>query len=479
MKNNAKIAVIGGGIAGSTISLYLSNLGLDITLFEKNNSLVSGPPICHLHAGGNLYREIDDNACVILLKESIDLLRVYPNAIDYRPTILATPKTDDIDPNSLFKRLELLKVEYQKLIDKDINNKVLGEVKDYYKSYSKDEVLELQKKDILKQPKTFDEWMIPFAKNVDLDKFKFPIIIVQEYGLNIFRLGATAYYILENTKTANISLDSEVLSIKENKNKNGYEVEYIKDNLIKSENFDYIINSAGFKTGTIDDMLNIKRDSLVEFKSAYVTKWNDCKDIWPEVIFFGKRGTPNGMGQFTPYPNGHFQIHGMTEDITLFKNGLVKNTPLSSQPKLDKKFIDKIDKSWSVEDINQRTTRSIEHIKQYIPSFKDVSISSKPLYGAQQIPGKNSDLRTADVSFDANRYARCEIVKGNSVLNMSDLIVKDLIRLNYLDKSDYGKREFLYDMKIDDKLITSIAQELTKQRDYPISLASIVNKKRL
>ncbi|MEA3315085.1 MAG: FAD-dependent oxidoreductase [Campylobacterota bacterium] len=479
MKSNGKIAVIGGGIAGATISLYLSNLGLDITLFEKNNSLVSGPPICHLHAGGNLYREIDDNSCVTLLKESIDLLRVFPNAIDYRPTILATPKTDDIDPDNLFKRLELLKVEYQRLIDKDKNNKVLGEVKDYYKSYSKDDILELKKRDILKNPKNFDDWMIPFAKNVELDKFKFPIIIVQEYGLNIFRLGATTSYMLENTKTANISLNSEVVDIKENKNKDSYSIEYKKENLTKKESFDYVINSAGFRTGSIDDMLDIKRDSLVEFKSAYVTKWEDNQDIWPEVIFFGKRGTPTGMGQFTPYPNAHFQIHGMTEDITLFKNGLVKNTPLSSQPKLDKKFIDKIDKSWSVEDINTRTTRSIEHIQQYIPSFQNVSISSKPLYGAQQIPGKDSDLRTADVTFDANRYARCEIVKGNSVLNMSDLIVKELIKLNYLDKEDYGKREFLYNMKIDDDKITSIAQELTKQRDYPISLARVVNSKNL
>lgn len=479
MKTNVKIAVIGGGIAGSTISLYLSNLGLNITLFEKNKSLVSGPPICHLHAGGNLYREIDDNSCITLLKECVDLLRVFPNAIDYRPTILATPKTDNIDPNKLFKRLEILKVEYQKLIDKDKNNKILGEVKNYYKSYSKDDILELKKRDILKNPKSFDEWMIPFAKNVELDKFKFPIILVQEYGLNIFRLGATTSYILENTKTANISFNSEVIDIKENKNKDSYSIEYKKENIIKKESFDYVINSAGFRTGTIDDMLNIKRDSLVEFKSAYVTKWEDNKDIWPEVIFFGKRGTPTGMAQFTPYPNGYFQIHGMTEDITLFKNGLVKNTPFSSQPKLDKKFIDKIDKSWSVEDINTRTTRSIKHIKQYIPSFQNVTISSKPLYGAQQIPGKDSDLRTADVTFDKNRYARCEIVKGNSVLNMSDLIVKELIKLNYLDKNDYGKREFLYNMQIDDNKITTIAENLTKEREYPISLARVVNSKKI
>ena len=50
----AKIAIIGGGVAGATSALYLGQLGLDITLFEKKDSLVSGPPFCHLHAGGNL-----------------------------------------------------------------------------------------------------------------------------------------------------------------------------------------------------------------------------------------------------------------------------------------------------------------------------------------------------------------------------------------------------------------------------------------
>jgi flavin-dependent dehydrogenase len=74
----AKIAIVGGGVAGSSIALYLGQLGLNVTLFEKESSLVSGPPFCHLHAGGNLYREISDKQCVKLLKQSIDFLRFYP-----------------------------------------------------------------------------------------------------------------------------------------------------------------------------------------------------------------------------------------------------------------------------------------------------------------------------------------------------------------------------------------------------------------
>ena len=71
-----KIAIIGAGVAGATVALYLSEMGLDITLFEKQSSIVNGPPFCHLHAGGNLYRDIyrdiSDTQCLTLLKESIE-----------------------------------------------------------------------------------------------------------------------------------------------------------------------------------------------------------------------------------------------------------------------------------------------------------------------------------------------------------------------------------------------------------------------
>jgi len=43
-----------------------------------------------------------------------------------------------------------------------------------------------------------------------------------------------------------------------------------------------------------------------------------------------------------PYPNGYFQLHGMTKNITLFEDGLVSTHEKSSYPKLPEHFIDKI-----------------------------------------------------------------------------------------------------------------------------------------
>ena len=364
--DKTKIAVVGGGIAGSTIALYLSEIGLDVTLFEKGPSLVNGPPICHLHAGGNLYREISDEQCVTLLKESIDLVRFYPKAVDYRPTVITVPIEDSGSPQDLFARLTMLQTEYAAMIKEDPDNKVLGESSEYFKLYDKEQIEALQKLEVSGTPKSLDEWMIPVVKNIDLNRVQFPLILVQEYGLNIFRLASTATLLLEKKENCKIMLKHEVTAL----NKSGERclLTYKHNGETKEESFDFLINAAGFRTGTLDDMLGFKRKRFVEFKAAYVTQC-DTSDIWPEVVFLGERGTPKGMAQFTPYPSGFFQLHGMTKSITLFEEGLVKSSTLSAYPKLKTKFMDKIEKAWKPADVQKRSQLAIDHLAYYIPAF--------------------------------------------------------------------------------------------------------------
>ena len=49
-------------------------------------------------------------------------------------------------------------------------------------------------------------------------------------------------------------------------------------------------------------------------------------------------------------------------------------------------------------------------------------MGGKPLYGAQQIPGKDSTLRAADVTFKGNNYARANIVKASSAVKAAEKI---------------------------------------------------------
>ena len=469
--DTAKIAVVGGGIAGSTIALYLAETGLDVTLFEKNESLVSGPPMCHLHAGGNLYREISDEQCLTLLKESIELIRFYPDAIDYRPTVIAVPHDDRGTPHDLLARLRKLQAEYAALVAEDAGNKVLGEASEYFRLYERGQVEALKKRPDVTHPKNMDEWMIPVARNIDLETVKFPLLMVQEYGLNLFRLASSVTLSLEAKPNCRLLLKHKVTDIIKSADAQRWLVEYKVDGTKKHEAFDFLINAAGFLTGKLDDMLGLQRERFVEFKAAYVTRWEACDAVWPEVIFYGERGTPRGMGQFTPYPGGYFQLHGMTRSITLFDEGLVKSSGQSAQPQLARKFLDKIDKSWKPDEVKTRTRSAIDHLAHFIPSFKNAQVVSKPLYGAQQIPGDDATLRAANVSFDGERYARCEIVKASSVLTMADTITRRLIALGYVNENAYGKRDFAAMRTLDETQISRHAKSLCERREYPVCLS--------
>ncbi len=471
MLKKSNIAIIGGGVAGSTAAVYLGQMGLNVTLFEKEPSLVSGPPFCHLHAGGNLYREISDEQCVKLLKQSIDFLRFYPFVVDYRPTVIALPLNDKSKPKNLLPRLELLKSEYEKLIRDDENNKVLGESADYYKLYEREALEALKERQTVETPSNADEWMIPVAQNIDLDKIQFPLMMVQEYGLNLFRLAGGATLALEELSNVTLHTETTVNSLRKNDN-NRWKICYTKNSKKQEEYFDYLINAAGFRTGKIDDLVKVPCKKMVEFKAAYVSQWDGYKKtLFPEIIFHGERGTPQGMGQFTPYPGGYFQLHGMTENITLYKGGLVSNTPLSCQPELAQSFMQKIEESWSKEEVEERTSSAIRHIAQFIPAFETATVGGKPLFGAQQIPGDDPTLRVAEVSFPAEHYARCEIVKVSSVMDMMDAIVKQLIELNFIDASVQGKRDLNYLENLHEEKITAYAEQSAQLREYPTCLA--------
>ncbi len=481
LNSNAKIAIIGGGVAGSTIALRFAELGLDTTLIEKGPSLVNGPPICHLHAGGNLYREICDEQCLTLLKQSIDTVKVYPQSVNIRPTVIALPKTDNGEPEDLLPRLNKLRAKYSELVAQDSRNKVLGEPENYFRFYSRAELDALLDLPLPKTAQNDSDWLVAFAQYVDLESLKFPVLLVQEYGLSAFRFAAIASLAIEGLPSCHLQTDSQVVAIAQQENTPGWQVstqaltQHQQSQTIIDQHFDYVINACGFKSGEIDDMVSAKRKRMVEFKAAYVAHWPQCQGLWPEIVFYGERGTPQGMAQLTPYPDGYFQLHGMTQDITLFDQGLVVSSLESAQPQLAQRFIEKIDKKWPEQLVNNRTLGSIEHIAQFISAFSSAEVAAKPLFGAQQIPGEDADLRAADVSFYGQHYARTEIVKASSALAAADAILKNLVDCGLIDTLQLGRylteHYFPVSQQCCEIKVTERAMMLAKQRDYPIALA--------
>ena len=466
-----KIAIIGGGIAGSTTALLLAQSGIQVTLFETKPSLVSGPPFCHLHAGGNLYPDISDEQCLRLLEQSIDFARLYPNGVDHRPTIIALPQECSKNTQHLLPRLEKLRSRYAQLIEKESKNRVLGDPETYFRLYDKETIEHIAKHPFEAKPHTPEAWLVPFAKEVDLNTIQFPVIMVQEYGLNLFRIGARLMLSLQQHPNVSLRLSTAVKCVLR---QGGMWQINTDTQTPKTETFDYLINAAGYQTGKIDDMIGLSCERMVEFKAAYVTQWKqESRHLWPEIIFHGERGTPRGMGQFTPYPGGHFQLHGMTKEITLYEEGLVANTPQSCQPQLPKTLLEKIEHDWQWRETVERTQNAITHLARFIPSFASASVASKPLFGAQQIPGNDPTLRVAEVAFPTPRYARCEIVKVSSVIDMAEAILNDLAKEG-LTASTPSMPHLLEQIPpVDEASITHQAEALCKERGYPTDLAHL------
>ncbi len=499
-----RVGILGGGTAGATIAIRLAALGLETYLFEKKTSLVDGPPMCHLHAGGNLYREIPDEDCVALLKQCIDILRLYPHTIDVRPTVFAVPTRDEGLPEDLLPRLNILTDAYHELIEKDANNKVLGEPENYYQLYSHDQLIELSEREQVAIPTTVDEWMIPVAKYLDLNKVKYPLIVVQEYGWNIFRLAASAQLALQEYEHAHVFTDTQVKQVvpvdcTDCTNADHHVVKWridyqqnvksdtLNDTVASTSNaldidsieVDYLVNACGFRTGIIDDMVGVKVTRMVEFKSSYITHWGDAGGQLPEIIIYGSRGTPEGMAQLTPYPGGYFQIHGMSKFITLFDDGLVASTTDSAQPELPSKYVHYIEDGWDKAPLQARSQQSIDYVADFVPTFNSARTVGNALYGGQQIPGQDDTLRVADVSLYSHlHYARAENVKASSTLIAADEIVDELIALGILDKDlpvnhDRYTHEWQYLAHNDSQSIGELARVLAEERGFPIRMADI------
>lgn len=465
------VGIVGGGVAGATAALKLAGQGIHTVLFEAGESLVSGPPICHLHAGGNLYREISDAQCIALLEQSIATVRAYPHAVNPRPTVIAVPVSDAGDASALLPRLALLTEHYRALIAKDPANAVLGDPDDYFTLFSREEMAQLASQPLPASPSTPAEWITPVAHSMPLDTLKYPLVVVQEYGLSVFRMAATAALALENSSCCELRLGRKVETVAETDA--GWRVETrTLDGETQTHHFDFLINAAGFQTGILDDMVQQPRQRWVEYKAAYVAHWPSQQGVWPEVIVHGERGTPNGMGQLTPYPQGFIQLHGMTQEITLFEGGLVSSDANSAQPALPAPMVAKAQGGWEWDEIKVRTERAIAHFSRWLPAFELAEVGGRPLCGAQQVPGEDPSLRAADASFAGERYARIELVKASSALLAADKILAHLEDKGWVTLSDnWQAPELALTASLSAESVVEKARTLTALRGYPEALA--------
>lgn len=471
-----KVGIVGGGISGSVTALQLAQYGIETILFEQGESLVNGPPFCHLHAGGNLYPDISIEQCKQLMCQSIEMARLFPQSIDERPTFISVPKSENLDVHTMEEKLKLLADFYQKLVDEDASNEILGDPSHYYTAYSYDDLLALSKQTPVSRPQSHDEWMANATSYIDIESLKMPVFMVSEYGWNLFRLAAQVQLALTNAPACTIQTNTQVTDIKDVRLLNlDYNWEVItKDARYKVK---YLVNSAGYKTASVDNYVQLNSNRLIEYKAAYVSKWQPIPGLIPELIFHGERGSTHGMAQLTPYSNDYYQIHGMTKDITLFDNGLIQSNEQLSPAEFDTAIQQKIARAWDPDEINERTELAIRYTAQYVPSFQSATVGGPPLHGAQQIPGDDPNRRVGEVCFPCESYARSEIVKASSALTVANQIIQRMQEENIVPTfQTNAKYNALLD-SISKTEIDALASELASQRGYPSALSKLLIEK--
>ncbi|MDF4792303.1 FAD-dependent oxidoreductase, partial [Vibrio parahaemolyticus] len=134
---------------------------------------------------------------------------------------------------------------------------------------------------------------------------------------------------------------------------------------------------------------------------------------------------------------------------------------------------EKLTQGWSSQALSERTLRAIQHMSQFVPEFACAEVGGNPLFGAQQIPGVDASLRAADVTFEANQYARIEVVKGSSALEAARRLVSTW-QLADVDSGLSIEQQHPVCLSFSEQQIEQKAIELAEQRGYPIALAKVV-----
>ncbi|MCX5773187.1 MAG: FAD-dependent oxidoreductase [Fusobacteria bacterium] len=457
------VAVIGAGISGTTVALELEKYGMKVHLIEKGNEVVNGPPACHLHAGGNLYPEIPVEDAKELLRESIEFARRYPLGINHRPTLLCVPKDIPFELEELIDKAQELKKYYFELISQDLRNEVLGLPDNYYTLYYEDDVAKLLDKPYVEEPITHSDWLGNVVEKLVLDTLKFPIMMINEPGIALFRIAALIEEELKNS-SVKVHLNSQVLGI--------CMKEETLELLLKCEEcehfiqVDFVVNAAGYQSGAVDKLLGIYEEEMVEFKAAYLVNCTQLKTI-PEIIFHGIRGTTKGMGQLTPQCGNYFQLHSMTHESTLFENG-ISHSCSDEKLSLNSVVENILIQGFSKEELERRTYSAVSKIGKYIKIFDIGNVVYKPFFGIQKISKGEISKRTGGVDFSEN-YIRIELVKYSSIINIARKIIEKIL----------GETIEIVPLKTESSKIEEVAEAIAVRRGYPKEIAKYYLKSKI
>lgn len=403
--NVKNIYIIGGGISGCVTAIQLSkrSRSLNIHLFEKQSDILTGPPFCHLHAGGMLYPMISFQESEQLLYDSLEFAGIFNDCLEKRPTIIAYKKNTQYNIGKLILKCKMMKYCYTNWSKSNAGKLPIGSIDNYFEMYTREDLINFKNGVRSIENKVHDPYVEKFAhylKNVD--DIQYPFISVNEYGINLESVKCKIKSIIKNSDNIFLYTNTQISL----------------DNLVNNDQ-NIIINAAGYNTNSILNLPN-NNDYFLELKSSWVIKNKiEIDPYFPEIAIIGERNTPNGMLQITPLANNCYQIHCMKDDITLFSNGCVFSDKISEFYKQFNNIIQ--NNKFNEQIIITRTSNAQREICKLFNGFDNSEIVMNPLWGIQRIPGNINSKRNWSVLQKKN-YIEIHLVKGISSISVAKQI---------------------------------------------------------
>jgi hypothetical protein len=442
-RNFDKIAIVGGGVAGLTSAEAAASMGYNVTVFESEPEFMSKTssfPV-HLHSG-IIYPSLPPEERDALLEDSIIFIKRLPPAVKKIPTLVTFHVSDPSDPSQLLEIAKSNQAKYRDLVMSDPEHAVFGHPDQYYLAINRLELQALAERRIPEVPPglepsqvfSLEDWAVPFAKSVDLDQIKYPVIIVNEYQMSMD--DARKYLVERLSKMPNVTLlpNTRVLNMGSRSALDGVHLIYqTKNHSEQMEVFQHVHNAAGESSGRIDDMMKTNVPRYLEAKQAFRVKLSGSEnEYWPEVAIMAKRGGEQGMTEVIPInpAEGVFQLLCTAYDCGLTINGLVHADGLQSSHPLLPLPVRQAFENGDPDDDLVRSTAVIKRIGSRIPRFKN-SEPLKVFRGIVQVPGNNPDYRSGSLMLHSRLYSANLIIKASSAPHTAANFVEQLLKLNF------------------------------------------------
>ena len=286
LKSRQSIAVIGGGSLGTLIALQLSNLGLDVEVFESKSELLRGASYIgegKIHLGytfGLSQRSTYENLIKAAFNFGDNVQDALRTTIDWTD-LTSIPFTYTVDRNSLITLDDFIR--YTTNIEKIIGEK------------NQQTYLGTPASEIIKLVRTSESNFLTTERAVDLEKIV--LLIIKE---------------LKKRENIIVYLNSEISKIEINKS-NKYILKS-KSTIIEKE-FNYVINCTWNKRHFLDQFI-LKNLPVLNYRTKlYVSAQTNLR----EVAFTRILGK---FGDLIIFKTGRLYASDYLTGLTSFENSI-------------------------------------------------------------------------------------------------------------------------------------------------------------